>query len=64
MKIIFLETIEKEENFLVKIVIFRAQLDLLWFFKVNGPKITKIKVLVKILYECGQMIYKCRKSYS
>ena len=29
MKIIFLETREKEENFDIKIVIFRAQLDLL-----------------------------------
>ena len=29
MKIIFLETREKEENFHVTIVIFRAQLDLL-----------------------------------
>ena len=24
-------------------MIFRAQLDLLWFFKVNGQKITKIE---------------------
>ena len=29
MKIIFLETREKKENFDIKIVIFRAQLDLL-----------------------------------
>ena len=29
MKIIFLETREKDENFDIKIVIFRAQLDLL-----------------------------------
>ena len=31
MKIIFLETREKEENFDIKVVIFLAQLDLLWF---------------------------------
>ena len=35
MKIIFLETSEKEENFDINIVIFRAQLDLMWIFKVN-----------------------------
>ena len=31
-KIIFLETGEKEENFDIKILIFREQLDLVWFF--------------------------------
>ena len=31
MKIIFLETREKEKNFDIKIVSFRAQLDLLFF---------------------------------
>ena len=33
MKIIFLETIEKEENSDIKIVIFRKELDLLSFFQ-------------------------------
>ena len=33
MKIIFLETREKKENFDIKIVIFREELDLLWFFQ-------------------------------
>ena len=32
MKIIFLETREKEENFDIKIVIFREELALLLFF--------------------------------
>ena len=40
MKIIFLETRKKEENFDIKILIF---------FKVNGKNITKIKVSIKIL---------------
>ena len=31
MKIILLETREKEENFDIKILIFREELDLLWF---------------------------------
>ena len=34
-KIIFLENREKEDNFDIKIMRFRAQLDLLWFFEVN-----------------------------
>ena len=48
IKIIFLETREKEENFDLNIVIFRAQLDLLWFFKSQWIENTKIKVSVKI----------------
>ena len=33
MKIIFLETREKNENFDIKIVIFREKLGLLWFIE-------------------------------
>ena len=47
-QLIFLVTREKEKNFDIKIVIFRALLDLLWFFKVNRHKITKLKVWVKL----------------
>ena len=59
---IFLESREKKVNFDIKIVIFRAQLDLLWFLKFNGQKITKIKVSVKIFYLTSQMISKSDKS--
>ena len=33
MKIIFLETREKIENYDMKLVIFREEFDLLWFFQ-------------------------------
>ena len=51
MKIIFLETREKMENFDIKYVIFREELYLLWFIdlKINNNKNLKMKTLAKIM---------------
>ena len=62
MKIIFLETKEKEENFDVKIWFLEKNLIYCDFSKINRHKVIAMKVSVKILKLTYQMISKSRKS--